>query len=70
MQIENPMVLRNPVLDPDEPDLIGKCEDCGCDIVAHEEALLFENDVLLHEDFACLANYMRKHAVKVGESKC
>ncbi|SFM44282.1 hypothetical protein [Salibacterium qingdaonense] len=66
MQVENPMVLPSGYLDRDDPEILGECEGCGREIADYEEALEFEQDVLLHDDVECLADYIRQHAMKVG----
>ena len=63
--IENPMVLPNSVLDPKEPTVIGTCEGCNEDVLDYEEAIEFDNDVLLHDEFDCITDYVRRHSTEV-----
>lgn len=63
--IENPMVLPNKRFDPVEPKVIGTCEGCGEDVLHYEEAIEFDGDVLLHDEFDCITDYVRRNSAEV-----
>ena len=63
--IENPMVLPNKYLDPKEPTVIGTCEGCGEEVLDFEEAIEFFDDVLLHDEFDCITDYVRRNSIEV-----
>ncbi|MBM7634036.1 hypothetical protein [Geomicrobium sediminis] len=56
--LENGMLLPDKYLDPVEPMEIGNCEGCVHSVYDGEDHLEFD-DVLLHDDTACIANYVR-----------
>ncbi|MFB4164779.1 hypothetical protein ACE1TI_13355 [Alteribacillus sp. JSM 102045] len=67
---ENAMVLSYGygITDPQEkvPVVVGECSGCGQDILDWQEALEYMDEILLHDDFECIAEYIRSNAVKVG----
>lgn len=59
------MVLPNKYLDPKEPTVIGTCEGCGEEVLDFEEAIEFDGDVLLHDEFDCITEYVRLNSTEV-----
>lgn len=48
-----------------EPRFVAVCSGCHDDIYDDEEHWLMEDGEVLHDDYDCIMNWIRHHAVKI-----